>query len=256
MESEPILKVLVADDEPLAREGIRLLLARDPRVELVGEAASGLEAVDKTRSLKPDLLFLDVQMPELDGFEVLRALSEEDVPAVVFVTAFDRFALRAFEVHALDYLLKPFDDERFREALERAKRDRVRARAVLAASLPALLQDHAGRPDARPVSRLVVRDIGRVVFVSVEEIDWIEAQDYYVALHVGPKSYLHRETMTSLEGRLDPALFLRIHRSAMVNVKSLRELRREGRRDLVAVLANGVELKVARSARVKLEQLR
>jgi two-component system LytT family response regulator len=233
------IRTLIVDDEPLAREGLRLLLGDDEEVEVIGECASGREAVQAIQKLHPDLVFLDVQMPELDGFQVIASLPPDDLPAVVFVTAYDRYALRAFEVHALDYLLKPFDDERFQDALKRAKR-------------------HLGLQRVSEVGqrRLAVKDVGRVVFLNVAEIDWIEAADYYVQLHAGKQSYLHRESMQSLEARLDPSQFLRIHRSAIVNVRGVKEVRHQGRRDIVVVLACGATLKVARSHREKLQRLR
>jgi two-component system LytT family response regulator len=281
------IRTLVVDDEPLAREGVRLLLAGDPEVEVVGEAGNGPEAVECLRALRPDLVLLDVQMPELNGFEVLAKLAPEEVPAVIFVTAYDKYALRAFDIHALDYLLKPFRDERFHDALRRVKtqlrltrasdlgqrllsvlstygdRERALQGLVGGTTTPVPLPPtRAGAPDGQPgaaakyLTRLAIKDVGRVVFLEVDEIDWIEAADYYVQIHTGDQSYLHRETMQSLEARLDPERFMRIHRSAIVNHSRIKELRSEGRRDLVAVLANGTELKVARSHREKFQQLR
>jgi two-component system, LytTR family, response regulator len=249
--AEPI-RTLIVDDEPLAREGVRLLVGADPECEIVGEPASGGEALAAIRKLRPDLVFLDVQMPEMTGFEVLAALSAEELPHVVFVTAYDRYALRAFEVHALDYLLKPFDDERFHEALGRAKRH---LRLTRVSHLSERLIDLLGsvdRPAQTFLERLPIKDAGRVVFLDLEEVEWIEAADYYVQLHARGKAYLHRETMASLEARLDPKRFVRIHRSAIVNQRFVRELRPKGQRDLVCVLASGAALKVARSHRDKL----
>lgn len=257
------IRTLIVDDEPLAREGIRMLLAQDPDIELVGEVGSGRQAVQAIDQLRPDLAFLDVQMPELSGFQVLAAVPPAAVPAVVFVTAYDRYALQAFEVHALDYLLKPFDDDRFFEALRRAKSHLQLAKVEeLRRELMSLLADVEGPkpapvvPPPAPTDRLAIKDGSRVVFLRADEIDWIEAADYYVQIHAGPKSYLHRETMQSLERRLDPDRFVRIHRSAIVNRTRIRELRSGGRREAVVVLEGGATLKVARSQRDKLAVLR
>jgi len=251
-----IIRVMIVDDEPLAREGLRMLLDGDAEIEVVGEAKSGAEAVEMICAVHPDLVFLDIQMPAMNGFEVLAALPEGELPAVVFVTAFDRYALRAFEVHAIDYLLKPYDDERFYDALRKAKNQLRMARvSALGEKLLSLLDGY--EPPVRRVSRLAIKSAGRVVFLDLDDIDWIEAADYYVQLHVGQTCYLHRQTMTSLEKQLDPDMFLRIHRSAIVNRERIRELRHryQGRRDLVVVLASGVELKVARGHRDKIQSL-
>jgi two-component system, LytTR family, response regulator len=254
--SDDAVRALIVDDEPLAREGVRLLLERDPQVVVVGECADGASAVETITRLRPDLVFLDVQMPEMSGFEVLSALELERLPAVVFVTAYDHYALEAFEVHALDYLLKPFEDERFFAALRRAKEHLRLARMnELSQRLIALLESQppaTGGP--RGVRRIAVKSAGRTVFLAVDDIDWIEAADYYVQLHLGPQSYLHRQSMTSLEQELDPNQFLRIHRSAIVNRARIRELRQHGREVLV-VLEGGTELKVARGHREKLQSL-
>jgi len=258
MSEQARIRTLIVDDEPLAREGVRMLLAEDPEVDILGEAANGREAVAALRRLRPDLMFLDVQMPEMNGFEVLAALEPAELPAVIFTTAFDRYALRAFEVHALDYLLKPFDDERFADALGRAKRHlRLAHVSSLSERLLSLLESTRhplAEPEKAFLSRLSIKDAGRVVFLDVAEVDWIEAADYYVQLHVGGKSYLHRESMQRLEERLDPDRFLRIHRSAIVNRRVVKELRHKGR-ELVCVLASGVAIKVARSQRGKLQKL-
>ena len=250
---EPVT-VAVVDDEPLAREGLRMLLAEDPEVKVVGEAGSGDEAVALLARTHPQLCFLDVQMPGGSGFEVL-ARAEAPLPMVVFVTAYDQYALEAFRVHAFDYLLKPYEDARFRETLSRAKEqlsreeaarlgEQLRAKAVEAGLVPATS------------SRIVVRDRGRIIFLEAEEIDWIESADYYVELHVGARTYLHRESMAALENRLDSGRFVRIHRTAIVNRRVLRELRRTGSGGLVAVLATGAELPVARSQQARIRQLR
>jgi two-component system LytT family response regulator len=250
------IRTLVVDDEPLAREGIRLLLAGDPEIEVVGEAGSGREALAQIGELRPDLVFLDVQMPEMDGFAVLSALAPGPLPAVIFVTAFEGHALRAFEVHALDYLLKPFDDERFADALRRAKAQlRLRALEQQPQVLAMLAEVATAAVPVVPAQRLAIKDGSRVVFLRTDEIDWIEAADYYVQIHAGGKSYLHRETMMSLERRLDGEQFVRIHRSAIVNRRRIRELS-SSRREAIVVLEGGATLKVARSQRDKLAALR
>ncbi|WP_164017972.1 LytR/AlgR family response regulator transcription factor [Pyxidicoccus trucidator] len=269
MNAAAAIRTLVVDDEPLAREGLRLLLATDPEVSVVGEAGNGPEAVRLIREQRPDLVLLDVQMPELNGFEVLAHLAPTEVPAVIFVTAYDRYALRAFDIHALDYLLKPFRDDRFHDAVGRAKAQiRLTRMSDLSQRLMSVLSTYGERdntpapapaptPTPEPwVHRLAIRDTGRVVFLDVDEIEYIEAADYYVQIHAGGKAYLHRETMQSLEARLDPERFMRIHRSAIVNSRRIRELRSEGRRDLVVVLTGGAELRVARSHREKFQHLR
>ena len=201
-------RILVIDDEPLARERLKSLLRAAADVELIGEAGDGREAVEKIRALEPDLVFLDIQMPELDGFGVLDELSDTERPAVVFVTAYDKFALKAFEVHAVDYLLKPFDKQRFETALQRALDQLARQQPTqINEQLSALLADL--RPRAQTPERIAVKGDGRVVFVNLSDIDWVEAADNYVALHVGKESHLLRETMTALEGRLSKP-FLRI----------------------------------------------
>lgn len=254
------IRTLIVDDEPLAREGVRLLLRDDPEIEVLGESGSGRDAVRQIAELQPDLVFLDVQMPEMSGFEVLAALAPAPTPAVIFVTAFDRYAIQAFEVHALDYLLKPYDDERFDDALRRAKTHLQLTRALdLREQLRALLADVGPeprpRPEAAPPERLAIKDGPRVVFLCTDEIDWIEAADYYVQIHAGGKCYLHRETMASLERRLDAGCFVRIHRSAIINRRRIRELS-STRRETIVVLEGGATLKVARSQRDKLAALR
>lgn len=266
------IRVLVVDDEPLAREGIRLLLGEEPDIEIVGEAADGAEAVQLIETTKPDLVFLDVQMPEMTGVEVLEQLGEGHVPEIIFVTAYDQYALRAFEHHALDYLLKPFDDDRFHAALDQArKRIRELGADQLGQRLMALLADYRniegstlpapfdqGAPRAETGSpftrRLAVRSGGRIYFLRTEEIDWIEAADYYVKLHVGAKSHLMRESMSKLERQLDPQQFLRVHRSSIVNLDRVKELHGRGS-DHAVVLHDGTRLKLSRSRRERLNQL-
>lgn len=258
------IRALVVDDEPIARAGMRRLMERDPELEIVGEAGDGEAAVTAIRELRPGLLLLDVQMPEMDGFEVLEAVGPDAVCAVIFVTAYDRFAIRAFEVQALDYVLKPFDDERFATVLERAKRHVRRERDDdLAGRLAALLERYEpNRTDAPAqtthhstgVARIMVRDGGRVFFLPVEEIDWIEAADYYARVHAGTSTHLVRESLASLEQSLDPACFVRIHRSAIVNVDRVREIRPDWRNRSTVVLATGEQLPISRSRRERLER--
>jgi two-component system LytT family response regulator len=246
------IRTLVVDDEPLAREGLRMLLAQDPDVELIGECADGRAATAAVRRLRPDLLFLDVQMPEMSGFDVLAELAAPDdaeLPAVIFVTAYDRYALRAFEVHALDYLLKPFDDERFGRALERGKAYvRSSRAAALTRHFAALFDNHVA-PAPRSPDRIAVKDRGRLVFVPVDAIDWIGAEDYYAELHVGGSTHLLREPLCELEVRLDPNRFVRVHRSAIVNVTRVREVESSTRGDAALVLEDGTRLRLSRGRR-------
>ena len=258
------LRVVVVDDEPLARSGMCGLVARDPELTLVAQCADGAEAVAAIAGLKPDLVLLDVQMPEMDGFEVLREVGPARMPVVVFVTAFDRFALRAFDVAAVDYLLKPFDDERFDLAIARAKHavrnaeagelGRRLMRLVERQGDPAPSSDAPAEP-ARHATRLVVKSAGRTVFVRVEDVDWIEADDYYAKLHVGEKTHLLRETMGSLEARLEPTRFFRVHRSAIVNLDRVREVQFLFGGEHVVILHDGTRLKLSRSRLEKLEAM-
>lgn len=249
------LRVIVVDDEPLARRRIRALLAEDPEVEVVGEYGDGLEAVAGITGLRPDLVFLDVQMPELDGFGVLQALRTTEVPAVVFVTAFEEYALKAFAVHALDYLLKPFDPQRFRESVARVKatlhggagEEDFRQRVL--AALAGL------RGDRRTLERILVRSGGRVTFLKVGEIDWIEADGNYLRLHAGKTSHLIRDTMAGMEAALDGDRFVRIHRSTIVNVERIKELEQWFHGDWIVALADGTRLTLSRSYRHRLDAL-
>ncbi len=256
------IRTLIVDDEPAARAGMRHLLARDPEIVVAGECANGGQAVAAIRDDAPDLVFLDVQMPELDGFDVLREVGVEDAPAVVFVTAYDQYALRAFDVHAIDYLLKPFTDDRFREALERAKRQVGQGRfGELSKNLAALLETFGAAPVAIPapgprpayLERLVIKSGGKVTLLRVAEIDWIDAEGDYVRIHVGKAWHLLRETMKNLEARLDPARFVRIHRSTIVNLEKIKELQPFFRGEYVVVLHNATTLKLSRGYRANLE---
>lgn len=244
------IRAIVVDDEPIARRGVRLLLEREPDVEIVGEAAGGREAVDLIRRTRPDLAFLDVQMPECDGFQMLTEVGLGAAPAIVFVTAYDEYALRAFEVNAVDYLLKPYDDARFAAALQRA-REAVRRRQaeVVDARLFQLLnylQSASRAPREEHSDRILVKSSGEIFFLKGEEIDWIEAEGDYMKFHVGGKTHLMRETMARLEARLDPKRFIRIHRSTIVNVDRMRKLSPSFAGEYAVVLNDGTKLKLSR----------
>lgn len=244
------LRALIVDDERLARLKLRRFLDEEPDVEIIGECGSGAEAVAQIRAERPDLLFLDIQMPGLDGFAVLREVGPDRAGRVVFVTAHDEHAVRAFEVEALDYLLKPFDRARFQQTLDRVRRER---RQALDAKLATLL-DRIERPLSR-LDRLLVRAGGRMVFLKLRDVDWIEADDNYVRLHAGRETHLVRDTLRRLEPRLDPRLFLRIHRSTIVNIESIAEVRPLFHGDYDVLLRDGTALPVGRTYRDRLLQL-
>jgi two-component system LytT family response regulator len=245
------IRTLIVDDEPLGRERIRTLLSDDANIEVVGECSDGQQAVAAIERTGPDLVYLDVQMPEMDGFAVLDAIAGERMPAIIFVTAYDRYAVKAFEVHALDYLLKSFDRERFQAALRRAKEQiRGSREGLWNERLTGLLEDLQARQ--KRLTRLVIRSAGRIFFLRVEEIDWLEAADNYVRIHAGRESHLVRETLQSLEGRLDPSKFLRIHRSTLVNLDRIQELQPLFHGDYVVKLLDGTELSLSRSYRERL----
>ena len=250
------IRVLLVDDEPLARERVRKLLEKEPDIELLGECADGAAAVQLIREHAPDLVFLDVQMPELDGFGVLERLGSFTLPAVVFVTAHDQFALKALEINAVDYLLKPFDAARFQTTLRRVREIvRGKQRGELDQRLAALLAEVRPVEKNRSVERIAVKSSGRVIFVKVEDIDWIEAADNYVSLHLGTEEHLHRETMTAIEGQLPTAQFMRISRSTIVNVDRIRELQPLFHGEYAVLLRNGTRLTLSRSYRDKVDQL-
>src|SRR5450631_3558648 len=248
------LTTLIVDDEPLAREGLRVLLSRDPEVSAIRESRDGREAVAAIREFKPDLVFLDVQMPEMDGFEVVRKIGAAHMPQVVFVTAHDRYAIQAFEINALDYLLKPVIDERFVKALVRAK---TRIRSSVAADsnqhIIGLLEAIASPRSY--VKRLAVRLGGRTVFVDVEDVDWIGAAENYVELHAGRVSHLLHVTMNSLQKSLDPEIFLRIHRSIIVNLARIKNLQSGAHGEYVITLRDGARLQSGRTYSSRLRAL-
>lgn len=257
------ISILIVDDEPLARRGIRQLIEHDPRVNVLGEYGTGLEALASIHERKPDLLFLDVQMPRMNGFELLAQIPEDSLPAVIFVTAHDRYAIDAFEAEALDYLLKPFTEERFHKALTRAKA-RIDRRSLgehkqqLASLLARQGQDRKSGEEASNSShlkKLMVKSGGNIHFLPVDEIDWIEAADYYALLHVAGRSYSLRESLSELETKLDPAKFARIHRSAIVNVARVRQLQPQRTGDCLVILLDGTKIRMSRRRRDKLQSL-
>ncbi len=248
-----MIRVLIVDDEPIARETLRLCLAGDHDVIVVG-SCSGADAADVVRSTSPDIMFLDVQMPEVNGFDLIERIGTGAVPVIVFVTAYDQYALRAFEVHALDYLLKPFDDRRFQDALARAKQQlRARASSSVEERLLNLLEER--EKSAQPyLHRFVVRARERSIFVPAEAVDWINGADDYIELHVGKETHLLRERLADLEGRLDPRQFARIHRSTIVNIDRVKEQHALFRGDSLLVLTDGVRLRLSRSRRAEFER--
>jgi two-component system LytT family response regulator len=231
------IRVAVVDDEPLARSNLKVLLRRDAEVELVSECGSGAEALQEIRKKKPDIVFLDVQMPECDGFDVLEQLGADLPPALVFVTAYDQYALQAFEAGALDYLLKPFDNARFERALQRAK-ERI----------------GAGKLRPAKVERVAIKNAGEVLFLKIAEIDWVEAADYYVCLHVGGRTHLLRRSMADVETELDATRFCRIHRSAIVNLERVRRLESGADGGVDVVLTTGAKLRLSRRYRKELQE--
>ncbi len=245
------IRALIVDDEPLARERIRALLRDEHDVTVAGECGDGAAAIDAIRRLQPDVVFLDVQMPGIDGFGVIEAIGLDRFPVTVFVTAYDRYAVKAFETHALDYLLKPFDKARFRRALAWVRRQlaaggAAASRRAMADALDALRKDTC-------TERLVVREAGRVCFLRTEEIDYCEAQGNYAELHVGSEKHFMRETLCALEKRLEPGRFQRIHRSLIVNLDRVRELQPLCHGDYAVILRDGRQLTLSRTYRSKLE---
>lgn len=274
------LRVLIVDDETLARQRLRRLVQAEPDAEVIGECSDGREAVSAIRQQRPDLVLLDVQMPELDGFGVLEALQGEPTPRVVFVTAFDDYAVRAFDVHAVDYVLKPVDADRFRVAFDRARQSYAHAAAAdrleqlldtvrrVSDGGPSGANDPVGAPLVTPpggqaaiagttpayASRLLVKDDGRMFFVKVADVDWIEADRNYVRLHVGSTTHTIRDRISRLEETLDPRVFARIHRSTIVNLNRIQEMQQWFSGDYVVILQNGARLRLSRHYREQVER--
>jgi two-component system, LytTR family, response regulator len=249
-----MIRTLIVDDEPLARDRVKRFLRDEEDVTIVGECGNGVEAIEAITNEKPDLVFLDIQMPEKTGFEVIKALNAKKLPTIIFVTAYDQYALQAFEVHALDYLLKPFNRERIKRALARA-REHIDHRRLgnLDERLNSLIADIQG--SKKYLDRLVVKAVGRVFFLKTDEIDWIEAAGNYVKLHIGRESHMIRETMNGIEAKLDPAKFLRIHRSTVVNIDRIKELQPMFSGDYAVILRNGTELALSRNYRERFTEL-
>jgi two-component system LytT family response regulator len=253
MSGSMCIRTLIVDDESLARERVRDMLGAYSEIEVIAECANGFEAVEAITAHVPDLVFLDVEMPGMDGFAVLDALDAERLPVIIFITAYDQYAVKAFEVYALDYLLKPFDQERFDKALSRAKdhilnqkNDSLNERILKA------LEEIKSKPVH--LERLVIKQHGHVFFVKTEEIDWLEAEGNYVRLHSGKESYLLRDTITALENQLDPKKFVRVHRSAIVNIDRIQELQPWFHGEYRIILKEGIELTLSRSYREKLHE--
>lgn len=269
------IRVLVVDDEPIARRRVRRLLRLEPDVDVVDEVGSGSEAIDAIRKDRPDLVLLDVQMPDVDGFGVVGALGAEAMPPTIFVTAYNEYAVRAFDVNAIDYLLKPYDPERFRSAFQRARSHLEReSSAEQGRRIRALLEQVIGEdrtsaaladrvapagaapapmPRTRCLDRLMVKHDGRVFFVKVSDVDWFEASGNYVRVHTGKVSHLIRETMHHIEGQLDPSMFVRIHRAVIVNIDRIKELQPWFAGDYVVILRDGRQLKLSRTYREHLQ---
>ena len=248
------IRALIVDDEPLARDGVRMHLDTHADIDIVGEAGDGSEAVDLIAQLKPDLVFLDIQMPGLDGFGVVEEVGVDAMPIVIFITAYDQFALRAFDTHAVDYLLKPFDEDRFRRALDRVREQLAgRRRGDVEERLLALLSELRGK--GQYLERIVVRSGGRILILRTEDVEWLEAASNYVRIHAGGREYLLRETMTNLETKLDPQPFVRIHRSTMVRMDRIKELEPLFQGDYVLILEDGTRLTSSRGYRDRLQEL-
>lgn len=266
------IRALIVDDESLAREALLVMLGEDPEMEVVAECRNGKEAVTVIREQSPDVVFLDIQMPELDGFQVVEEVGAARMPVTVFVTAYDKHALRAFEAHALDYLLKPFDHDRFDTALQRAKTFvRQQKLGEISESLFALLRDmnlktgksHSETDDIESgkathkgaVDRVAIKSGGRIYFLKTKEIDWVEGAGDYLTLHSGSQTHLIRETMGNFHARLDPQKFLRIHRSTIVNIERIKDIRPLYKGEYVVTLTSGIGLKASRGYRHELQQL-
>jgi two-component system LytT family response regulator len=250
----PTMRTVIADDECLSRKKLLILLSSEEGINVAAECLDGKQAVEAVRLHKPDLLFLDIEMPDLNGFEVLEQISKEHLPVIIFTTAYDHYAIRAFEAHALDYLLKPFNQVRLHHSLERARAELVKSHEQ---NVQARLLDmlNTTRPEPKPLRRLVIKTAGRVVFLELNEIDWIEAAANYVRIHAGKDAYLLREGIGTMSAKLDSGRFVRIHRSFIVNINRIRELQPCENGEFIAVLRNGKELSCSRGCRSEVQRL-
>jgi two-component system, LytTR family, response regulator len=253
--ANPAIRTIVADDEPLARKKLRILLDGENDVSVVAECANGQETLAAVQANKPDLLLLDIRMPDGDGFEVLGKIPREQMPIVVFTTAYDQYAIRAFEAHALDYVLKPFDEERLHHAIDRVRAELLKSRNHNGADQTAHRATETRLAQQSLDRRLVIRTGGRVVFLDLDEVDWIEAAANYVKVNVGKDSYLLREAISRISEKLDPGRFVRIHRSTIVNISKIKELQPCDSGEYIAVLKNGKGLSCSRTYRNQLQQL-
>ena len=247
---QPKIRALIADDEQLARKFIRRLLKQDPEVEIVAECSNGKEAAQVIRQEKPDLVFLDVQMPEMDGFAVLDAVGLDHLPEIIFTTAYESYAIRAFELHALDYLLKPFDQVRFKAAMKHAK-ERLHSQPPEEGRLQIGTLLESIKAQEQHLERILIKADGRITFLNTHEIDWIEADDKYVHLHTGKGTRMVRQTLSAMEAQLDPKRFVRIHRSAIVNIERIKELQPLFNGEHSLLLENGAKLTLSRSYKEK-----
>jgi two-component system LytT family response regulator len=247
------IRLLVVDDERIAREGLKRLLSEDSQIEIVGEASDGKAAIEAIQRLKPDIVFLDVQMPEVDGFGVVSAIGVDNMPVLIFVTAYDQYTLKAFEVHALDYLLKPFDAGRLEAALKRAKEQVASARQRQKQALHSLLEDTIAIQ--QPLKRMSIKSGGKIIFLELEDIDYIEGAGNYICVHAGDQEFLTRETMSVCEAKLQSSDFVRIHRSTIVNRSRVRELKPWFTGEYAVILNTGKELTLSRGYRDRLPLL-
>lgn len=251
-----LIKTLIVDDEPLAREYVRRLLKEDERIQIVGETGNGRDAVQLIGEQKPDLIFLDVQMPEMDGFAVLKTLKPNLLPAVIFTTAYEEYAIRAFEFHALDYLLKPFDSDRFAESVRHAAKrldNRRNEKPTESKQISEMLKNIDEKPQY--LERLLIKSNGRIVFLKTREIDWIKADDKYLHLYFGKSNYLVRQSLSQMKTQLDPQIFAQIHRSIIINIERIKELQTMFNGEYNLVLENGAEVPLSRNYKNKLFDL-